>query len=783
MNVFKTSLFLGLIVLANQVMAQSQSIRGKVTDIDSGYPIIGVNVVIIGSDPIKGTTTDIDGNYVLTNVSLGRVSLKYTFIGYKEVSLYDQLLERGKELFLNVSLEEEVTSMNEVVVVAERSPTLLNNDAAVVAVRAFDVQETRRYAGTRNDIARMASNYAGVANTDDSRNDIIIRGNSPTSLLWRLEGIDIPSPNHYNAFGTTGGPVGILNNNNLSNSDFFTSAFPADYGNTVSGVFDLQLRKGNGFKGEYMGQIGFNGLEFGLEGPLNKEKHASYVANYRFSTLGVFQALGVDFGTGTAVPKYQDLTFAIDLPSERMGSFKLFGLGGISSVHLESTEESDTLGSMYTSAEVINKARVGVIGIRHQYFFNKRTNISTTIAASQQFTSVELDSIKNNPPDEVIKDVITNQTLNKYSIHTNLNSKLSAQHKVTVGFMVDNLQGTFQDSVLLSSGTWFKFSDTDESSWLYQIYGNYQWKASDQMKLIVGLHGTYMSLNGSKAIEPRFGMTYRTNRNATFSMGYGLHSQMQPILAYTFLFQGSPTGNNRELDFTRSHHFTLEYNKNLTQNIFLKLAGYYQHIFDAPVEIDPTSFSLLNFGTSFYNVIVPTLVNNGFGRNYGLEVTLEKYFSNSYYFLLTTSLFQSEYQGSDMIWRNTAFNTKHIINLLAGKEFKVGKSGTLVADLKLTTSGGRYVTPIDLEASRLAGEAVYDDNNSFSQQFDNYFRTDFKIGYRLNGKKITQEWLIDTQNLFNNDNIFDQVYNPKTEIIDTQYQVGRLIIPQYRILF
>jgi hypothetical protein len=292
-----------------------------------------------------------------------------------------------------------------------------------------------------------------------------------------------------------------------------------------------------------------------------------------------------------------------------------------------------------------------------------------------------------------------------------------------------------------------------------------------------------LALNSSQAFEPRLGISITTNDNATISAGYGLHSQMQPINVYSFRFRKAPTETNKDLTFTRSHHFTAEYNKNLSQNLLLKVAGYYQHIFDAPVESHSSSYSLLNFGTSYGNVIEPNLVNKGLGTNYGIELTLEKYFSKSYYFLFTTSLFQSRYQGSDKVWRNTAFNNNYIVNLLGGKEFKIGKAGVLAADIKLTSSGGRYTTPIDLDASRLAGEAVYLDELAYSKRYDNYFRTDFKIGYRLDMKRISQEWLIDIQNVFNNQNIYSEYYNPQTENIDTQYQLGLLIIPQYRILF
>jgi len=779
------TILLALVIFANisLVYSQNQSIRGKIIDLDSDYPLIGVNIILLGSDPIRGTTTDLDGNYLLADVPVGRVSLKFTFIGYKDIILYDQLLERGKELFLNIKLEEDVSTMSEIVITAKKDNTVLNNEAALVATRTFDVQETRRYAGSRNDIARMASNYAGVANADDARNDIVIRGNSPSGLLWRLEGVDIPSPNHFNAFGTTGGPVGLLNNNNLSNSDFFTSAFPANYGNSISGVFDLQLRKGNSFKNEFMGQVGFNGFELGAEGPISEKNHSSYVVNYRYSTLGVFKTLGIDFGTGTAVPEYLDLTFAIDLPSNKVGSFKVFGIGGLSEIHFGAITKDDQQGSLYTTADLKNKARIGVLGLRHQYFFNENTNISTTIAGSQQYTTVAIDSIQNNPVNDLVDDIRTNQLLDKYSVHTSLNSKISTQHKLTVGVIIDNMRGNFQDSLLTNPDTWFKFSDAQSNTWLTQVYGLHQWKFTPQFKMVTGLHYTRLSLNGSQAIEPRFGFSYLTNKKATLSVGYGLHSQMQPLNVYSYRFRIAPTETNKNLDFTRSHHFTAEYNKKLAQNLLLKVGGYYQHIFDVPVESQPSSFSLLNFGTSFGAVIEPNLVNKGLGENYGVEITVEKYFSKSYYFLLTSSIFQSKYRGSDMVWRNTAFNNKYLLNLLAGKEFKVGKSGVLAADIKLTNSGGRYTTPINIAASKVAGEAVFFDDQAYAKQLDNYFRADFKIGFRIDMKRISQEWLIDVQNIFNVKNIFQEYYNAQTGNTDTQYQLGLLIIPQYRILF
>ncbi|MCF6353278.1 MAG: carboxypeptidase-like regulatory domain-containing protein, partial [Cyclobacteriaceae bacterium] len=415
-------------VISVQAQAQTQTIRGTVKDVDSQYPMIGVTVLVLGTNPLLGGVTDVNGLYEIKNVPVGRVNLKISFIGYKDAYLNQQLLEIGKELIINASLEEDVQAMDEIIITAQ-SERIINNEAAVSSVRTFDVAETRRYAGSRNDVARMASNFAGVSNADDSRNDIVVRGNSPVSLLWRLDGIDIPSPNHYNSFGSTGGPVSILNNNNLSNSDFITSAYPAAYGNTVSGVFDLQMKKGNGFTREYTGQLGFNGFELGAEGPFSKDSRASYMVNYRYSTLGLFQAIGVDFGTGAAIPQYQDLTFALDFPTKKAGTFKLFGIGGLSRIHFEPIEEEDSDGNLFTTADLKNDAKIGVVGLKHTYYFNKKTYLKTSIATSYRSSAVIIDSLENNPVDQRIDDIRNNQEQTNYSINTKLVSKINAQNK------------------------------------------------------------------------------------------------------------------------------------------------------------------------------------------------------------------------------------------------------------------------------------------------------------------------------------------------------------------
>ena len=310
----------------------SQNITGTIRDNVTGEPIIGANIVLVGSSPIIGAVSDINGHFILENVAIGFISVKISFVGYKTVEIQNRELRPGKILDLTIFMEEMVITGKEVVISGAIDKKGTINTMTSVSSRTFTVDETRRYAGSRGDVARMASNYAGVQVASDSRNDIVIRGNSPSGLQWRLDGMEIPNPNHYGAFGTTGGPVSILNNNQLDNSDFLTGAFPAEYGNSLSGVFDLRLKNGNSTEYEFMGMIGFNGFELGAEGPISKKSNASFIANYRYSTMEIFDLIGMSFGTGTAVPKYQDFSFKINIPTKKAGNFSFYGMGGKSKI-------------------------------------------------------------------------------------------------------------------------------------------------------------------------------------------------------------------------------------------------------------------------------------------------------------------------------------------------------------------------------------------------------------------------------------------------------------------
>jgi len=395
-------LFTLMILVATYGWAQQvQTIRGHVIDKDSKTSLPGANVVLLDVQPLTGTITDNDGNFRLEKVAIGRQSIQVSYIGYKPATFQGIIVNSVKEVVIEVELEENVTMSSGVVITGSARKDQTRNQMATVSARTFSVEETEKYAGSRGDVARMAMNYAGVSSANDQRNDIIIRGNSPSGLLWRLEDIDIPNPNHFAEGGTTGGPVGMLNNNLLENSDFFTGAFPSEYGNALSGVFDLNMRNGNNQKHEQLFQVGFNGFEVGAEGPFSKKHEASYLANFRYSTLELMDGI-IDLGT-TGIPKYKDFSFKLNFPVKK-GKLTIFGLGGDSKISMLDSKNGNEQ-DLYSGEgqDLVNSSRMGATGISYTRFMNEHTYYKIILSGIYQKGGTIIDTL--DVTGDVIKEL------------------------------------------------------------------------------------------------------------------------------------------------------------------------------------------------------------------------------------------------------------------------------------------------------------------------------------------------------------------------------------------
>lgn len=766
--------------------ALTQTIRGTVKDNESQTPLIGASVVIVGTEPLKGSSTDVDGNFRIEGVPVGRHTIKISSVGYEDRVISEMLVGSGKEVVLTIGLTESLIQMEEVVIsAAEQEKGKPINEMVTLSARSISVEETKRYAASVNDPARAALSFAGVVSTNDSNNEIVIRGNSPRGMLWRLEGIEIPNPNHFAQEGASGGGVSILSVNMLDNSDFLTGAFPAEYGNALSGVFDVKLRKGNNEKREYAFQAGVLGVDFAAEGPFSAGSKGSYLINYRYSTLAILNKIGIKIA-GDAAPDFQDLSFKFHFPTKKAGSFAVWGIGGLSRQKTDAIADSTKWDSRYDSYSDDFSARMGAIGFSHTFFLDNRTYLESVLSLSGNDFSYKNDTL--NPQYQSIPNFSEAFEYTGLRASVLFNRKFNARSTFRTGIIVSRLgfnlfsEGRQQDN----REQFIRYINNSGNTYISQAYAQWKYRIAQNFTLNTGFHFLYLGLNRSNSLEPRVGLTWDFAPTQSVAAGFGIHSRHEAMSTY-FAQQPLPDGTysypNKNLGFTKAKHWVLSYNNQLREDLRFKSEVYYQQLYNVPISPDPANtFATLNFRDGF---TTDSLVNKGKGRNYGVELTLEKFFTNNYYFLATTSLYNSKYTAANGVEYNTRFNGNFITNLTAGKEFKVGrnKNNLIGANIKWLWAGGNRFTPINLEASKQKGEAVYYREKSFEAQVPDYYRLDVRLSYRKNRPKASYILSLDIQNATNHLNVFNQYYDKDKQSIETIYQMGLIPVLNYRIEF
>lgn len=790
-------------------LGQTQNVRGKVMDSETNFPLSGAKVEIDLKNE-NGTNyravTDAEGSFSIPAVPVGKYSLTTKYIQYEPKTQTIEI-NSGKELILSILLQESVTNKEEVVVTGRKKGEIIN-ELAVISAQQFSVEETNRYPGSRMDPARMASNFAGVQGADDSRNDIIIRGNSPLGVVWRVEGIDIPNPNHFAIAGSSGGPVSVLNNKILGNSDFIMSAFPAEYGNSVSGVFDLKLRSGNDQRHEFTGQFGLLGTEFLAEGPLNKKGNASFLMMGRYSTLSLFQTFGIKLGTD-AIPTYGDLAFKFNFKLRKGGNLSLWGMGGKSKISIMISEKTEYTTDLYGEGDrdQFFGTSMAVSGLNYKKAINEKTFISSTLAYSLEVQHANHDylqrSLDINGGDTTIQIdslyplmAYTFKT-HKVSSYTALNHKINKQHLIKFGYNADLFLMNMHDSALVDYNTpnvFFTRWNYEGSCVLIQPFMQWKWRMSDNTDFTAGIHSQYFSMSNSfSPAELRLGFKHKLSGNQSIFAGAGMHSQAQPLYTYVDNRKGAGNFFNKGMDFTKSLHSGIGYEKFFGKGFSVRTEAYYQYLYNIPVTIAPSSFSMINMGSGFTRIFADSLENTGTGYNYGLELTVQKYFDKSFFFLFSGTLYDSKYTGSDGVLRNTSYNGSYVANLLAGKEFKIGKKNILGIGTKVTTAGGKRYGLVDLARTNLEKDLIYQDSMFNELQFRDYFRMDLKISWRMNAKAMTHEIGLDLVNILGTKNLLSLAYapsldpsvvnSPNYQPVSEKTQLGFLPIFYYKIDF
>jgi hypothetical protein len=737
-----------MLLLPSMMRAQTttadQTIRGQVCDVASGEPMIGVTITVENGTTMA-TVSDIDGNFVIQHVPVGRHSVRATYIGYEPVLLKEQLVTSGKELVLNLKMTESLTNLQEVVIKPRVNKQQPLNEMAQVGARMFSVEEATRYAGGMADPARTASMFAGVA-TGGATNGISIHGNSPQMLQWRIEGIEVNNPNHFADITEAGGGVFTsLNGTVLANSDFMTGAMPAEYGNALSGAFDMKMRVGNNTKHEHAIQVGTLGVDFASEGPLTKNSKASYLINYRYSFLEIAKKLhAINMEKETL--DYQDLSFKVNVPTTHAGTFAVWFTGLFDRFENDVPDVADRK-TLWDSNDSWSTQKSWAGGLTHTYRFRSGGTLTSNIAYTGAYQKLGINDY--NEQMQQMPDMLGRSLSWNVIISTQHKHKFSSRYTMQNGFEHRHMDFcTWMDYIKVVGGPLYRVFESNGSTGLTRLYTNHKIALSQRLSTVAGINVMWFNLNNQVLVEPRISFQYKTSASSTLSIAYAMNSRKEAIDTYFVLNTNSQEPNvNKDLGLTRSHHISASFAQRLGENAMLKIEPYWQWLFDVPVE-QGTTYSVINHNLFYQD---RTLVNKGAGRNYGIDLTLERYLKDGLYGMFTATLFKSEYRDAQGEWHHTRHDRGYITNILGGKEWMVGKSRKNVFGIngRLTLMGGDRYTPMvagttyEEVAQRPDRTIPQDGANPFSAQMNMNVGYAFSVKYTINKHHSAHHFILE----------------------------------------
>lgn len=753
----------------------TQTIRGQVCDNITKAPLPFSSILVVDSDPLIGTTADMEGNFCLQQVPVGRITLQISMVGYDTYRINELWINSGKEELLKIGLQQSSMELDQVVVrVSKESPL---NAMTTLSARQFTVEETRRYAGGMDDPARLASAFAGVASPSVSNNGISVRGNNPDGLLWRIEGVEVPAPSHFaNLSIAGGGMMSAISSQMMGNSDFYTGAFPAEYGNASSGVFDIKLNSGNSAKRQYTFQAGVIGVDLATQGPFVLGKKATYNMNYRNSTMALLSPILPD---NAGILKYQDLAFKMNFPTRKAGTFSVWGLGALDGIDMEAADSAQW-ESNFDRDNSQTALYLFASGVAHKLCPNPNTFIHTSLSISGnglEHKEQRLDYQMNPRPQSNAQ----NKNL-RYTLQSSINKRFSKKHNNKTGISYSYLSYTIDVAQSTTEGAAPRpVANKQGHSGLLRAYSQSKINVLPKFTLNLGMNSLYFMLNKNLSIEPRAGISYQINQKQRLAFAFGLHSRIEQLPIYFVEQAGSYP--NKQLDLMKSAHYVLAYNVKLNPHLRLGIEPYYQHLSHIPVAPGSYMSTINNNDNLFFD---EKLISRGTGRNLGIDLTIERFIHKGFYYLITASVFDSKYTAADGVERNTRFNKNFVFNALIGKEWDLGKNNSLGANIRLNYMGGNRKEAIDLQASLQKKDMVYAETNgqvAFKEQQDGLPVVSFSISYRKNRAKYASMWSLQVLNATNTKEYNGDYYNLKTGTISTRYNGIQIPNISYKIMF
>ncbi len=773
---------LGLFCLTTYVLfAQNptQSVRGVVRDAANRETLPGASLMLRKLE--RGTITDMEGQFLFSEVPVGRYTLEVRFVGYEPVVVPEIVVGSAKEVVLEIKMEERVSELEEVVIKSAVRKDRPQNNMAMISARTFSVEEARRYAGGLDDPARMAGNFAGVTTGGLNVNAIVVRGNAPKGLLWRLEGIDIPVPSHFAGGNVAGGGgISIFSSQMLANSDFYTGAFPAQFGNAIAGVFDMQLRNGNNRRHEYSFQAGIQGVELAAEGPFRQGGQGSFLFNYRYSTMAlVFQFLP-ETRDGTEVPVYQDLSFNLNMPAGDIGNFSFWGIGGLSETTSKGYDDTSDWESPENREHMNFQYNMSAAGLTHQKTLSERWFLRNVLSAtvSQQLNKERI-RLDEEIPTRLFPKNRGENVEGKLTFSTVGNYKGGSHFSLKAGLDFSNLFYTIEgEGNDLNTGDYALLLKGKGNTWMINGHVQGKYRFTEQLSFSGGFHASWFGLSEEVRLTPRASFAWQAAPRHRFSMGYGLHSQTEPLFVYFVENKGFMP--NKDLKRSGAHHFVLGYDWSPMDHLRLTLEPYYQRLFDVPV-VAGTAYSMINFKNDW--TFDKVLVNEGTGTNIGIDLTFERFLKDGFYYMLSGSVYDSKYVGGDGVERRSRYDGGYVLNLLGGREWTIRGKNLLGLNLKITLMGPQWYHPVDEEASHIARDVIYEETTGFTDRYaDMEANTDFTFTYRINSSKTSSVFALQIKNLIGKQ-YQGKMYDLKSQSIENEFFTSPIPFVSYKLEF
>ena len=749
----------------------TQTLRGTVVDAVTTQPVIGAELRLTADSSVFLAVSDDYGKYVFTELPVGRYILNTYALGYEAAEVPGILIESAKPTVFRLELRTGTTELAGVTVAAPVAAL------QPVGTELITIEQVNRFPATFYDPARLAASYAGVANTSDQANGLSVRGNSPTTLQWRLEGVEIVNPNHTPNAGTFsdrttlyGGGVNILSAQLLGNTQLHKGPFAARYGNAVGGVLDMELRRGNTESRARAAQISLVGIDLSAEGPLFKNSEASIVSNLRYSFTGILAELGADFG-GEEIRFYDAATSAYLPVGNRGAYFDVIAVYGQSSNRFNGPAE-DTIQEEKDLRRIDFEAQTSILGAT----FVQPVGTAAVLKSTFVYSGLGADRLVARTADAA---VVEGETVDQHKLafHTGWAQRLSSQSKLNAGVYVT---GHLFDARYFGGPE--DLVDALPDAALIEGYAEWTRRWTPQWRMQLGLSAQYYSYGANnKALEPRISVAYTPARAHRLTAAYGLHSQLNSPLLY-LRPTGTLTADLEVLGFRRAHHATLAYEWFGPRDRRVTAAFFYQDHFDVPIGGSGSvpAFSAFNLTDGVGQTL---LTNGGTGRNYGAELTFEQRLRADWYFLLNGTYFRSQFGRSDnATYSNGRFDGRYLVNATVGKEWPTKRAGRFLGlNGRLNYFGGYRAQPIDLEASRAAGRTVFGGSGLFTEAPDRYFRIDTRLYWKLNHPKRTTTLALDIQNVTATENLAFRYYDSFLDEIVERTQLGLIPNLTYRV--